>query len=378
MAIVAQDNTRKGRPGNNYKMKSGKRIIKDTKVRLLLSLLLLLTYTGCLAGSEDYDFEKTDPRNLRFIFYNAENLFDNINDPERDDDAFTPESDRHWTRHRLRNKINNIYKALVAAAGFTVPSIIGLCEVENKYVLEILAYGTGFKYRNYKIISRDSPDNRGIDVAVLYRPEDITIIDTIFRSVVFPFDSLAKTRDIVYIKGITTGKDTLHIFVNHWPSRWGGQAVTEPYRIHTASVLQSMTDSIFMMDPDASVVIMGDFNDEPDDKSLSISLGAKLDYSFPEPGRLYNISSYPKSQVEGTIKYQGQWFLFDQFIVSGSLLNGRSAIQTSPCSARVFSEGFLLVPDDSWFGYKPFRTYEGFIYKGGFSDHLPVVLDLWW
>jgi predicted extracellular nuclease len=342
-------------------------------IPLFLALILSDFFSGTGNGLPDAPTGR-----LRLIFYNVENLFDTFNDPGKDDDAFTPDGDRRWNQYRLRNKINNIYKALVSAAEFEIPAIIGLCEVENMHVLEMLATQTGLKNHDYRIIHRNSSDRRGIDVAVLYRPEDFIPLDTLFLAVRFPFDTLAATRDILYLKGLARGADTLYLFVNHWPSRWGGQAVTEPYRIHTASVLRSFTDSLLLQHPDAAIVIMGDFNDEPSDISLIKHLFAGLDADDPESGKLYNISYTPGRSKKGSCKYQGEWFLFDQFIVSGSLLNGSAPLQTCQESFRVFSAGFLLIPDESWFGFKPFRSYEGFRYTGGFSDHLPVVLDLWW
>jgi predicted extracellular nuclease len=315
---------------------------------------------------------------LRIVFYNVENLFDTVNNPDKRDDQFTPEGDRRWNYFRLKHKINNIYKALAAAGKWESPAIIGLCEVENRYVLELLTLDTGFKSAGYEIVHRNSADNRGIDVAILYRTDKFFLLDEKFIPVNFPFDTVARTRDIVYVKGIAGIDDTLHIFANHWPSRWGGQAATERYRLYAASLLRSYTDSLFQKNSDAKIVIMGDFNDEPGDISLVEGLGAADGYNNPEAGTLYNISREIRRRKQGSYKYQGEWFLLDQFIVSGSLLDGKDGLQTCPQSVTVFSAGFLLVADERWFGYKPFRSYEGFRYTGGFSDHLPVVLDLWW
>jgi hypothetical protein len=340
-----------------------------------LSLLLMLLISVFLIGSGM--LQDMPPDRFRIIFYNVENLFDTMNEPGKDDEAFTPEGDRRWTSYRLRNKVTNIYKALVAASEFRIPAIIGLCEVENLRVLEMIVSGTGFKNYDYRIIHRNSADSRGIDVALLYHSRDFILLDTLFRAVRFPFDTLATTRDILYVKGIAGGSDTLHVFVNHWPSRWGGQGVTEPYRNYAATVLRQLIDSVFKNDHHASILVMGDFNDEPRDSSLSKYLGAVPDHTNPVPGKLYNITHGHKRNNSGSYKYQGEWLLFDQFLVSGSMLNGSSSLQTGPASARIFNEGFLLITDDSWFGTKPFRSFEGFRYTGGYSDHLPVVLDIW-
>ncbi len=318
------------------------------------------------------------PGGFRIIFYNVENLFDTVNEPGKNDEAFTPSGERRWNWYRLNNKLNNLYKAIVAAGEWEIPAVIGVCEVENRLVLEMLISKTGFSGSGYSIIHRNSADSRGIDVAILYRPEYFRLLDTLYESISFPFDSLATTRDILYVKGIAGISDTLHIFVNHWPSRWGGQASSEPYRNYTAFVLRSLTDSIFSENPNASIIIMGDFNDEPEDVSLKKFLGAGFEYDDPEAGNLYNISHSDNRNRQGSLKFQGEWFLFDQFIVSGSLLDGTAGLQTCARSVKVYVNRFLLVQDKIWFGYKPFRSYEGYRYTGGYSDHLPVIMDLRW
>lgn len=341
-----------------------------------ISLFLILVFTLFTTETNLFGFSGSSESVFRIVFYNVENLFDTENNPGKDDDAFTPDGDRRWNWYRLKKKVNNLYKAIVAAGEWETPAIIGLCEVENRHVLEMLAYETGLKKSEYSIIHRNSADRRGIDVAVLYRSVDFMLLDTKFIEINFPFDTTNGTRDIVYLKGVCPPGDTLHVFVNHWPSRWGGQAQSQPRRNYAASVLRSHTDSIFRTSRLANIIVMGDFNDEPEDESLKKILGAGLDYINPGAGQLYNISHKNYSNRHGSYKYQGEWYLFDQFIVSGTLLNGAAGVQTSLKDVKVFSAGFLMLPDESWFGHKPFRTYEGFRHTGGFSDHFPVVLDL--
>jgi predicted extracellular nuclease len=365
------------------------------KLIILISLLLWIFLDASFAVRHELDHNssyepksheikiessplKTEGGKFRILFYNVENLFDTFNEPGKNDNAFTPGGDRRWTPYRLQKKISNLYRAITAAGEWSMPAIIGLCEVENRYVLEILINNTGLRNAGYKIIHRNSPDSRGIDVAALYRPEDFLLVEKSFTCITFPFDSSATTRDILYMKGIAGINDTLHLFVNHWPSRWGGEAATAPYRNHVAIVLKSMTDSLVAINPRAKIIIMGDFNDEPEDESLKKYLGAGLDYDNPEAGKLYNISNEMKSSFYGSYKYQGVWYIYDHYIVSGSMINGMEKLQTSPQSVNIYNAGFLLIPDDTWFGFKPFRTFEGFRYTGGFSDHLPVYLDIWW
>ncbi len=313
----------------------------------------------------------------RIMFYNVENLFDIHNDPEREDDEFTPGGERRWTWFRFREKLANIYRVIVAAGGWQAPEIVGLCEVENRYVLEELTGTTPLSKAGYEIVHRDSRDRRGIDVALLYRSDRFSLIREKFLEISSPVDTFLKTRDIVYVKGVTVCLDTLHLFVNHWPSRWRGRAFTEPARFLAASVLKSAVDSVFATNAEAKIIIMGDFNDEPADASLRVGLGTETDFADTHPNRLYNLSAPLKLAGKGTIKFRGRWQLFDQFIVSGTLLMAERGLAARKNSASVFDAGFLLVRDEVYYGYKPFRTYEGYRYTGGYSDHLPVYIDLW-
>ena len=365
------------------------------KIHFILTYLLLLVFIDASYAWKDESARNSckhketesnkrpcssepEGRGFRILFYNVENLFDTFNDPGKNDNAFTPDGDMRWTPYRLNKKISNIYKAITAAGEWSMPAIIGLCEVENRDVLELLVNNTGLRNAGYQIVHRNSPDSRGIDVAALYRPDDFRLLQKSFAGITFPFDTATSTRDILYMKGIAGNDDTLHLFVNHWPSRWGGQAATAPYRNHAAIVLKSMTDSLVSINPFAKIIIMGDFNDDPEDESLKKYLEAGIDYNKPESGRLYNVSKEIRSSRIGSYKYQGVWYLYDQFIVSGSMINGIGGLQTNSQSVKVFNADFLLIHDATWFGLKPFRSYEGFRYTGGFSDHLPVYLDVWW
>lgn len=328
-----------------------------------------------LNATKSADSRRGD-KGIRLMFYNVENLFDVVNDSLTADDEYTPEGLRRWTFGRLQRKVNNISKVIIRVGGWEPPEVVGLCEVENRYVLSQLVNDSPLKNIGYKIIHKDSPDPRGIDVALLYRPLKFKPLHTEFIGVKYPFDPASRTRDILYVKGLVLGQDTVHVFVNHWPSRFGGQMATIPKRNYVAQLLKSKVDSISSIQPSAKVIIMGDLNDEPTDESVSSVLGAKLDSVNIKQNDLYNMMTGAGSTWNrGTIKDKEIWITIDQFIVSSSLLEP-TGFHTRPHWVQIMDAPFLLQKDESWFGQKPFRTYFGAKYTGGFSDHLPIYMDL--
>jgi len=274
--------------------------------------------------------------------------------------------------------LNHVAKTFLAIGEWAPPAIIGICELENRYVLNKLIYETPLKRYKYKFIHFESPDLRGIDVALLYRPEVFRVVSSKNIRIRFPFDTTLHTRDILYIKGILFAFDTVSIFVNHWPSRRGGLAESTPRRAVAAKTLRSFLDSLQHTDPSGNIIIMGDFNDEPDQPSIYDVLRAREFSSGTAPESLVNLM-LPKmrSRSGGTHKYQGKWAILDQFMVSGNLLMRPEGLKTSLTSARIFEGGFLSEDDERFLGTKPFRTYTGPRYTGGFSDHLPIYLDVW-
>ena len=213
---------------------------------------------------------------------------------------------------------------------------------------------------------------------MIYRPEHVKVLFSAPVRIRFPFDTTVRTRDILYVKALLTVDDTIHVFINHWPSRRGGAAESAPRRNYVASVLKSKTDSILSAGPLSSIIIMGDFNDEPENESLNKVLQAEKDTNAPQGGSLINLmsSKLPDMKI-GTIKYQGRWSVFDQFIASGSMVRSKSGLSTSAENAHIFHSGFLLDDDTKFLGSKLKRTYTGPKYTAGFSDHLPVYLDVW-
>ncbi len=311
------------------------------------------------------------------MFYNVENLFDTFDDSLKNDEEFLPEGDRFWNNYKYYSKLNNIYKVIIAIGGWNPPAIIGLCEIENRKVVKDLVNNTPLVKFEYQIIHKESPDRRGIDVGLIYRKELFQPLYYEAIPVNFPDNPESKTRDILYVKGIAKNSDTLNVFINHWPSRWGGQLESEDRRLFVASVLKAKVDSIFKLNPQSNIIITGDFNDYPDNKSINKVLNASQDYDQITDNQLYNLSSFLyKSKNIGTYKYQGDWDVLDQFIVSGNILDKKNKIFTSLDDVYIFNADFLLEPDEGYFGYKPNRTFIGYKYNGGYSDHLPTYLIL--
>jgi endonuclease/exonuclease/phosphatase family metal-dependent hydrolase len=302
---------------------------------------------------------------LRVMFYNVENFFDIENDPNTDDDDFTPTGANRWDRHRFIQKRNNIYKTVIAANKGNLPHIIGLCEVENRYVLRQLTEQTPLSKYNYGIVHYDSPDRRGIDVALLYMRDSFEILAS------YTYKAPLKTRDILYVKGKTNDNDTLHFFVNHLPSKWGG-ATSEEGRILVIKVLKNVIDSLFLENRNANICVMGDFNDYPDSQSVKI-MDSKPLHTNVGNEYLYNMSLHLQDDKQGSIKFQNRWELIDLFFISGNLLFNKTGLACSAGSIEIFKADFLMETVTGE-GDTPKRTYRGPVYVGGFSDHLPVIL----
>ncbi len=353
---------------------------------LAVSIFSLIFLFSCnpqkkIADSDDLKtdtvfFERGD---YRIMFYNVENLFDTFDDTLKNDNEFLPDGEKYWTLSRYYEKLSNIAKVVIAVGGWDPPEIIGLCEIENLYVLEGITKQSALKIFNYKIIHYESPDRRGIDVGFLYLPQKFNPISSKNIRINFPDDPDLKTRDILYVCGTTNKKDTLHIFVNHWPSRWGGMLESEPKRMFVADVLRHTVDSIFKTNSNAKIFIMGDLNDFPDNNSVTKNLRALKDFTDIKSNELYNLSYFLQEEVgKFSHRYQGEAGILDQMIVSGALLNTEANLYTAKENAHVFDAEFLLEKEENFVGYKPFRTYIGYKFHGGYSDHLPVYIDLFY
>jgi hypothetical protein len=307
-----------------------------------------------------------------FMFYNVENFFDCENDSLTNDDEFTQEGDRRWNPGRMRAKAERLAKVILAAGKWNPPVFIGLCEIENLRVLELLTNLAPLNNYHYKIVHKDSPDERGIDVAFIYRPEIFQPFYYETLSVIDPSNKSFRTRDILQIGGVLNGCDTLHIFVNHWPSRYGGMMETVRYRRLSAETLKIAIQNLIRKVENAKIICMGDFNDAPNDESLEKVFGAKADDNPNFSGEMINLSTSWLTKPVKTLKSQYNWEVFDQWIVSDYFLGDKGCFEF--LNAEIFDADFLLESDTKFGGLKPKRTYNGYKYQDGFSDHLPVLL----
>jgi hypothetical protein len=313
-------------------------------------------------------------KDYRVVFYNVENLYDPFDDPNTEDAPFTSNGENHWTVKRFNKKILLIYKAIIASCKGQFPDVIGLAEIENYWVAEQLISRTPFSKFPYGIVHKESPDPRGIDVALLYRKDRILPIDYEHIKVSKKDKPDFVSRDILHFTGEIDGT-RLHFFINHWPSRSSGYNETKENRNITARILRTRIDSLFTSEPNAGILIMGDFNASPNEECMTDFLNAHPYHGIDEKRSMINLSTGWAKQNLGTVKRNGNWDIFDQIICTSNLLDS-SMLHVIPSKTEICRESFLLEPDKRYLGNKPYRTYMGPIYHGGVSDHLPIVTVL--
>lgn len=335
---------------------------------IYLTTLLILTSIFILTSCVD-----KPAKTFSVAFYNVENLFDTIDDININDESYLPDSKVAWTSERYNHKLDNLSKVMKSIDTIGYPALFGLCEVENIDVVVDLINHANLKNAGYSIIHKNSPDDRGIDVALLYKPNIFKPVTTKFIVPEFPSDSNIKTRDVLYSKGVVNEVDTVHIFINHWVSRWGGQEKTEPFRVQIAGTIKRITDSIFDQQPLANVIIAGDLNDNPSDTSILKVLKAIELSDDPANNSLYNLSLKEFQNGEGSLYYRS-WDMFDQIIVSTSMVTGKNGLKISTPDQIVFKEDWMLYQPKAG-PARPSRTSAG-KYYGGYSDHLPIMVRI--
>lgn len=307
-------------------------------------------------------------------FYNVENLFDTKDDEGVYDEEFTPTGNKAWTEDKYNKKLNSLASVLSKLAREYSPSgpaVIGVSEIENRGVLEDLLKTKEMASMGYEIVHYDSPDRRGVDVGLLYNPAVFKVTSSKAYQYNLPDNPRFKTRDQLLVSGTLAG-ESFHVITNHWPSRWGSKS--SELREFAASISKHIADSIYKADPKAKVVIMGDLNDDPVDKSVRVVLDAKRNQKDVKPGGLFNTTWGFYDKGIGTLVYQNKWNLFDQIIVSESLLgNDRSSLKF--WKAEIFNREFLIQKEGKNKGY-PLRTFSGDTFLNGYSDHFPVLIYL--
>lgn len=316
---------------------------------------------------------------FRVVSYNVENLFDTVDDPDKDDDQFLPDSERKWTEKRYYNKLQHLSKAIIATGEWDMPALVGLCEVENDSTLHHLLRRTPLKEFEYRFCMGDGTDNRGINVALLYQREKFRYMD--HASVRIPFKNKGKkSRDILHVWGEVSDGNILDVFVCHFPSRSGGEKDSEGDRIDAAAALRVLCDSIYEVRQKPRLIIMGDFNDMPTNKSIRKVLGAipasEMEADNKQSLTLINLFGEPdKLNNPGTYKYRSEWNQLDQMMVNSEMLTDHSALYYKEESAEIVTFPFLITEDTRNEGFRPKRTYQGPRYEGGTSDHLPIMAD---
>lgn len=298
---------------------------------------------------------------FKVVFYNVENLFDTHDDTLTQDQEFLPQSIRHWHQGRLKDKLSRLSRVIVAIGQWEPPPLVGVCEVESDRVLQQWVRYSPLASLNYRYVVTHSADIRGINVALLYQRDRFKLLkQTSYR----PTATL-QTRDILHVEGVTDRGDTLHVMVCHLPSRRMGTRASEPNRVAVCQLIRHKVDSLLRMIPQARIIVMGDFNDQPTSLAPYHYL-AGSDRLTPA-SQLYNLMAPLCSDHSGSYKYQGQWLQFDQILVSYALRKSIAYNYTAP---------FLLTTDGKYGGLQPLRNYYGMQYQGGYSDHLPVYTIL--
>ena len=301
-------------------------------------LIGIVVLAGVLTASAD---------SLCVVSYNVENLFHPENDSITEDDEWTPNGERHWSFARYNRKVENIARVLTNIGEWSGVDVVGLQEIENAAVVKKVCYT--LRRGEYDFVHYDSPDRRGIDVALIYKKSRV---DTLRSEKLKVKSEVFTTRDILYVSALVDNKDTIHFFVCHLPSQRGGAAESAWKREAAKETLQQAVDSVLETNKDAKIIVMGDMNSE------DIRMNGLED----KMGDGLQVTGY------GTHKYQGRWSFLDHFFVSPSI--------NKVSTARVYDAEWIQENDEKYMGLKPKRTYNGFTYQNGYSDHLPIVLTV--
>lgn len=306
------------------------------------------------------------------VFYNVENLYDTQDDPRTADTEFTPFGEKQWTPERLDKKLHDLSEVLMSISA-KHPIVIGLTEVENREVVEQLTHTQRMSDVNYHIIHQESTDNRGIDLCLLYDQDHVTYLSHEYLRIHFPWNRDIKTRDVLFFE-CNIGGEHFWIVANHWPSRRKGSEETEKKRIHVAKSVRKKLDELIFKFPESKILVMGDFNDEPNDLSITRYLKAKSNKNIDDK-ELFNLSFEDFSKGLGSSTHEGQWIMIDQMMINRNFLQNRNeGLEIVNQKAEIFRPEELIFEQRKL--EKPNQTYAGDHYVGGVSDHLPIYVKL--
>ncbi len=348
--------------------------MKRTTIITIISLIFIIASCNIKENKKSKKSVKSADDYV-IAFYNVENLFDIYDDPKTFDEEFTPTGKKHWDKKRYDKKLNDLSWVLSNLSS-ELPAIIGLSEVENRKVVEDLANTKLLKAGNYKVVHEESPDMRGIDVALMYRSDLFEYVSHKSIPIYVKQEPSSKLRDILYVKGKFTGSNEIfHIFVNHWKSRRGGREETEFKRIACAEILKKEVDELLSKDKDANIIILGDLNDEPENKSVNTVLFATNNTKSVKSNELYNLLYNKSLKEEGTNSRNYKWFMLDNLIVSQSLVDDKDFYVENK-EGQIFKDNKILYYNAKANFKVPNKTYGGKNYYGGYSDHLAVYFIL--
>jgi len=350
------------------------------KNKFSITPVLLLAIFLSIAGNAQNKVASNSDKKVNVqlscvAFYNLENLFDTINNDNVNDEEYTPEGPNKWNYYKYNAKLQHMSYAISQIGLDYSPvgvAILGVSEIENRGVLEDLVKQPDLAKRSYEIVHYDSPDRRGVDVGLIYNPKLFIVTNSKSYRLKME-DPEFLTRDQLMVSGYLQG-EKVHVIVNHWPSRYGGDVASSSKREAAAALTRSISDSLFRVDPKAKIIIMGDLNDDPTDKSCAVVLGAKKEAKDVKDGELFNTLWNTLENGVGSLAYNDQWNLFDQIIVSAELTHGdRSKLKL--WKAEVFNRSFLTQQEGKYKG-TPWRTHSGGAWTNGYSDHYPTLIYL--
>lgn len=342
--------------------------MKKLFILLLTFFLSSSVFSNCSSSPNEYIF---------VAFWNLENLFDTLDDPLKNDDDFLPSGNYEWTVERLERKMYNLARVIRSMNDNNGPDILGVCELEHQYLLDSMSNNFLYDF-GYKSVAIESPDNRGIDNGLMFKSDKFKLLSVRGDTVIL--SDRYSTRLILHVTLQSLNKDTLEIFVNHWPSRRGGQEQSEPNRIEAATTLRNSIDRILRKNPSSKIIVLGDFNDEPTNTTILKTLKAmplicdSVDAKGlieEQENDLFNTSYQLYADGVGSFKYREDWNMLDQIILSRELITGK-ALYYDCGSFEVYKPDIMITRSGQFQG-TPFPTFGGRRYLGGYSDHFPVT-----